>query len=316
VTYADPETRAPIVAEMEMNEVVFEGVAPAGAEDLDPFIAASTLTLDEQIDGDPQSLEPGSAFTRTVTARVTGASPIFLPPLIPLIEGEGLAAYPKEPVISESSNRGITTGERRESVTYVAEAGGRHETSPIRLRWWNLRTEEIEVTELPPLEIIARGPPPRAFSQLDPREFISWLVFGAVSIAFVGLAVRWQWPRLAEMRRRRRDERLASEAFAFERVTDALRDRRFGDAQRAVERWVIRLPLASDSDRKRFFEPLEPLGALLYGPEERAPSKTQWAAALAALRDARSHCLSKGRIGPSCRALPPLNPRRTASRFG
>jgi hypothetical protein len=151
VTYADPETRAPIVAEMEMNEVVFEGVAPAGAEDLDPFIAASTLTLDEQIDGDPQNLESGSAFTRTVTARVTGASPIFLPPLIPLIEGEGLAAYPKEPVISESSNRGITTGERVESVTYVAEAGGRHDTSPIRLRWWNLRTQAIEVAELPAL---------------------------------------------------------------------------------------------------------------------------------------------------------------------
>lgn len=316
VTYADPETRTPIVAELEMNEVVFEGVAPAGAEDLDPFMAASTLTLDEQIDGDPQSLEPGSAFTRTVTARLTGASPIFLPPLIPLIEGEGLAAYPKEPVINESSNRGITTGERRESVTYVAEAGGRLDTSPIRLRWWNLRTEEIEVAELPALEIISRGPPPRASSPFDPRGFASWLVVSVLGIVVLGMAARWQWPRFVEYRRRRLDERLESETFAFERVFEALRSHRFGDALRAVEVWATRLPLESEPDRERLFAPLEPLSALLYGCDGRAPSKAQWSTALDALREARRHCLSKSRIKQRRRVLPPLNPARTPSRSG
>ena len=316
VTYADPETREPIVTELEMKEVVFEGLAPADAEDLDPFIAASTLTLDEQIVGDPQNLEPGSAFTRIVTARLTGASPIFLPPLIPKIEGEGLAVYPKEPVISESSNRGTTTGERVESVTYVAEAGGRYSTAPIRLRWWNLRTEEIEVAEVPPLEIISRGPPPRVSREFDPQEFTLWLAVGAMGIAVVGAAARWYRPRFVESRRRRREERLASEAFAFEMVTDALRSQRFGDALRAVELWATRLPLNPDSHRERLFEPLEPLSASLYGHEGRAPSKAQWSAALAALLDARRHCLSDRRINQSRRALPPLNPDRTTSRLG
>ena len=272
VIYADPETRAPIVSELEMNEVVFEGVAPAGTEDLDPFIAASTLTLDEQIDGDPQNLEPGSTFTRTVTARLTGASPIFLPPLIPVIEGDGLAAYPKEPVISESSNRGVTTGQRVESVTYVAEAGGHHDTSLIRLRWWNIRSQEIEVAELPALEIVSRGPPPRASSQFDSRGFALWLLFSVAGIVVLGMAARRLWPRFVEQRRLRLDERLESEAFAFESVTDALRSQRFGDALRAVEVWAARLPLESKRDRDRVFQPLEPLSALLYGCDGRAPS--------------------------------------------
>ena len=79
VTFADPETRAAIVVDLPMGEVVFEGRAPVGAEDLDPFIAAEALSLEQELDGDPQNLEPGLAFTRTVTARVAGASPIFLP---------------------------------------------------------------------------------------------------------------------------------------------------------------------------------------------------------------------------------------------
>ncbi|MBW2387286.1 MAG: BatD family protein [Deltaproteobacteria bacterium] len=316
VTYADPQTRAPIVAELRMEEIVFEGRAPAGAEDLDPFIAAEALTLEQEIEGDPENLEPGSVFTRIVTARITGASPIFLPPLIPPLVADGLAAYPKEPIFNQTANRGVTTGERVERVTYVAEAGGRFNAQPIRLRWWNLRTKEIEVAEVPAIEIVSRGPPPAAPSVAERYELAPWLALCGLLLALAGAVARWSWPRVAERRRRRREVRLASESFAFEQVTDALRTRRFGDALRAVELWSTRLPLLRDGDRTRLFELLGPLGAVLYGRDRQSPSKKQWSEALAALRATRRQVLASSRSRESDRVLPSLNPRRTGSPRG
>ena len=44
--------------------------------------------MEQSIEGEPGNLEPGGAITRTVTVRVNGTPPIFLPPLIPpLIRG-------------------------------------------------------------------------------------------------------------------------------------------------------------------------------------------------------------------------------------
>jgi hypothetical protein len=315
VTYADPETRAPIVATMRTGELVFEGRAPAGAEDLHPFIAADSLTLEQTIEGDPLDLEPGGAFTRVVTARVSGASPIFLPPLVPPLEAEGLAVYPKEPVFSERANRGRTTGERIEIVTYVAEAGGRYAAAPVRLRWWNLRTKEIEVTEIPALEIASSGLPPVTLSTLDPRELGAWILGGSFLVLMAGVGARWLWPRFVRWHRRRSERQIASEAFAFERVADALRARRFGETLRAIEVWSVRLPMISESDRIHLFELLEPLGALLYGPERNSIAPTAWSEALAALRTARRSFLVKSRIRRSGHALPPLNPTRHASRL-
>ena len=133
VTFADPDTRAPVTVKLRTNEVVFSGTAPDGSEDLDPFIAAEALTLEQSIEGEPGNLEPGGAITRTVTVRVNGTSPIFLPPLIPPLVAEGVSAYPKEPVVTETEARGVISGDRVESVTYVAESGGRRGTRSARI---------------------------------------------------------------------------------------------------------------------------------------------------------------------------------------
>lgn len=314
VTYADPETRAPLVAKLRTKEFVFEGRAPTAAEDLDPFIAAETLAIEQRVEGDPANLEPGSAFTRIVTARLTGASPIFLPPLIPPFEAEGLAAYPKEPVFTESSDRGRTIGKRIESVTYVAEAGGRFTAPPARLRWWNLRTKQIEVAQISALAIVSRGPSPAAPANLDEQEVVVWLLVGGLLVVIAGVGGRWSWPRYAAGRRRRLEEKLASESFAFEQVIRALRAQRFGDVIRATELWSTRLPIPFDSDRAQLFEALEPLGALLYGPEAQTPAKAHWSAALASLRNARKCCLAKERSRLADGVLPSLNPDPTARR--
>lgn len=310
VVFASPETREAIVVDVAMPEIRFEGRAPIGAESLDPFIAARELTLEQTLEGDPQDLEPGAAFTRVVTAKLVGASPIFLPPLIPALVAEGIAAYPKEPEFIEKTNRGVTTGERIERVVYVAEAGGRFRAAPIRLRWWNLGTKQIEVAEIPPIEIVSRGPPPvpSGPSLLESPANVLWL-FAFVVLAGLAAAIgRLLWPRVVERRRLRRQEWRASEAFAFKRVEGALRSQRLGDTMRCLEIWSARRPRVLVADRAALLKAVEPLGAMLYGRDPTTPSKELWSTALAQLQAIRRECLASERRRLSVRVLPSLNP--------
>lgn len=317
VTYADPETQEPIVVTLRTPEVSFEGTAPQGAEGLDPFIAATDLVLDQRVEGDdPSDLEPGRAFTRIVTARIEGASPMFLPPLISALEVDGIAAYPKEPVFAEGSNRGSVTGERVESVTYVAEAGGRFEAPPIALRWWNLRTKEIEVSEVPGLEIVSRGPPASALPVVEPGERGLLFVLGGVLLALCLVAGRWIWPRIAERREHGRRVRLASEAWAFEQITSALEREHLGDAMRSVEVWAARCPELSAADLAQFYATLEQIGADLYGSDPRSPSKEHWANAMKTIREIRRSFLSDQRRSGKSQMLPSLNPSQAGARRG
>jgi len=306
VTFADPDTRAPVTVELRTDEVVFSGAAPEGAEGLDPFIAAEALTLEQSIEGEPGNLEPGGAITRTVTARVKGTSPIFLPPLIAPLAAEGVSAYPKEPVVTETEALGTISGDRVESVTYVAEAGGRHTAPPIRLRWFNLRQMRIETAMADGFEIAVRGPPPALSSSFDWRATVPWIALGTLLVALAVVAVARLRPRISRWRRGRREAYLASEAFAFSQAMAALRTRDFSDAVRTVALWSSRLPPGAGVGRARLSDALARLGAAFYGRDRRPPLESQWSDAVAALRATRRERLD---ATTASRALPPLNPR-------
>ncbi len=305
VTFADPDTRAPVTVALHTDEVVFSGVAPEGAEGLDPFIAAKALTLEQNIEGEPGNLEPGGTITRTVTVRVKGTSPIFLPPLIPPLAAEGVSAYPKEPVVTETEVRGGISGARVESVTYVAEAGGRHTVPPIRLRWFNLREKRVETAMADGFEIAVRGPPPAPPSSFDWRATAPWAALGTLLVALAVVAVVRLRPGISRWRRGRREAYLASEAFAFSHAMAALRTRDFGEAMRTVELWSSRLPPGASVQHARLSDALARLGAAFYGRDRRPPLESQWSDAIAVLRATRRERLAASATG---RALPPLNP--------
>lgn len=310
ITYADPRTRSPVTVELRTEELAFEATVPPGAEDLDPFIAAEALTLEQTIEGDPESLEPGDAFTRRVTAQVKGTSPLFLPPLISPLTASSIESYPQEPLVEESEERGILSGRRVERVTYVAEAGGHHVVPPIGLRWFNMSSGRVEFAEVSGFEVVSRGPLPVTPRTFDWRAAVPWIFGSALVLVLAGAILARLRPQLAAWYRLRFDAYFASETFAFKQATTALRARNFGETQRAVGLWSSRLrPLAGAQDAG-LSDALAGLGAALYA-KGASPSPGQWSLALRALQDARRARRAARSAAVTASALPPLNPRKT-----
>ena len=130
VTYADPETRDPISVEVGLDPVVFRSEIPAGAEELDPLILAEAFSLEQSFEGADGPLAQGDAATRVVTAKITGTSALFIPPLIPTVSDGVVRAYSKDPVVRDTEgNRGTLSGSRSETTSYVAQYGGTLELS-------------------------------------------------------------------------------------------------------------------------------------------------------------------------------------------
>jgi hypothetical protein len=302
VTYADPETRAPVEARLATGAIVFAGVIPEAATGLDPFIAARRLSLTQEIEGEPAALQPGGAVTRRVTARIEGAAPMTLPSLIPPVEGDGLAAYPESPVVTETEARGVLSGERREAVTWIAETGGRSAAPDIRLDWFNLETGAVETATLDGFAIVATGPP------ATPR--VAWRMLGLGGLAALALIAVAVWLIIrfvAAWRSQRRARIAASEANAYAKARAAIARKDVPAALAAVVFWDTRLPPAPGPTARRLQDALAALAASQYGRTPVPLGRDIVTAALEALSTDRTQRLEGAWRRPD-EGLPPMNP--------
>lgn len=307
VTYADPDTREPIRLELATDEIVFSGVVPPEADGLDPFIAATSLTLEHSVEGGAESLEPGQAVTRTIRARIAGTSPIFLPDLIPPLEGEGLAAYPDEPVLTESENRGVLQGERAERVTYLAQSGGRFDLPAISVRWYDLENDRIQTAEVPglPISVAAEVAAGRAWNW---RAMLVWSTAAIGGLTLLGAATWLLWPWASARFRARRAAYRATEAYAYSQARSAVRRHDLGASLSAIDLWRSRLPVADGPDVKRLAQIVAMLGRDRYGSDQPTQGTDRWSQCLPLLRAARRESLATTASDRAGSALPPLNP--------
>jgi hypothetical protein len=310
LTYADPNTREPIVQDIKTQPINFSGKAPDAAKGMKPFIAADALTLEQTISGDPGNLKPGDAFVRTITAHVEGVSPIFLPRMLHSDLQDGLSVYPKEPVVSETVSRGILSGTREEAITYVPEHGGRFKAPPIRLEWFNLTKNEIEVIDLAGLEMAVRGDPrPVPEDEINWLKIIEFLAFAIPALAvLVILSLRCR-PKLSAYLERRRTAWHASEAYAFKQAEAALSARDLNAAAKAVTLWRQRITARGLLvDWSPLTGALTGFGRAIYGREPVQKDDADWQSVGKALHNTRSGYLANKKAATGEQALPPLNP--------
>ncbi|MGR3636255.1 MAG: hypothetical protein ACU0BK_10065 [Shimia sp.] len=299
VTYADPETRAPVSIDVPLEPIVFEATVPMGAEALKPLIVAQELTLTQDIEGTDGVLSQGDAVTRTVTAKITGSSALFLPPLIAPIVGDAARAYSKEPAVSESEDRGVLSGTRTETTSYVAQFGGTLELAPIAVQWFNTETNKVETTQLEGATVKIDAPAAPVEPVVSRQKIVGVVVVLAILAATLRILQRYVAPPVIAWLRRRRDQRLNSEAYASSLVSKAIRAHDLSQIYRALPLWESRCPGQSGRGLQIA---LAAVGKGLYSND--AGDSRAWRALSEAFDVDRSRRLARSRPG----ALPPLNP--------
>ncbi|MCT8161386.1 hypothetical protein [Pseudoruegeria sp. SHC-113] len=302
VLYAEPGKTEPLQASLQTPEIRFSAALPQGAEGLSPFVAAERLEISETIEGTPDALIPGASFTRTITAKITGTTPILLPQLLGADSLPGLAAYPAEPVITESENRGVLSGTRVEKTTYVAEAGFEGSLPGVALSWWDLSKNAVQDAGTDPLALFSDGPTPAAPESTPESRLRLYLALaaGALLLLATGMLARFLAPRLKARRTARHAAYLASEAHAYALLKESVAAQDYGASLTALSLWEARLGGARATELRTA---LQSASASAYGGQ----SASDWSAVCRAMEKARA-AASRTETSKRQAALPPLNP--------
>lgn len=304
VTWSDPDNANPRQDVVTTPEIAFAGVVPPGAEALDPFIAAETLSLTQEVTGAKELLALGDSVTRVITAKITGASPMFLPALVPDTAVEGVAQYPAEPVMAETGQRGAMAGTRTETVTYIAQSGGAGSAAEVTLDWYNLDSGKIETASVEGVALKVDAPVASTAPDLDPRLVAALVVLVIANLGLLAIAWRYVWPKWQQYQSERRSRQLASEHWAYSQLAKVVADRDFGALWPALDLWASRLPRADPRLDPDVASAVSALGAARYGvtPDNETAA---WRQLHRALADLRSQAPSATK---SQSQLPPLNP--------
>ncbi|WP_305985564.1 BatD family protein [Roseibium sp. MMSF_3544] len=226
VTYADPETREPVSVVAASGGFEIIGQVPPGAETLDPFLGANSVTLERSVDGTPDQMREGDALTITTVVTVSGVSPMFVPPVQEENTIVGLASYPKEPVLQEKEDRGILSGSRTTETALVAETAGNYTIPEISLSWYNLDSGKIETVTAPAIPIAVSGAasaPVDAPATTEWRSLIGLIAFlGVLSLCLFFIWRRFS-PRVLGAANRARNNYLASEPYLFRRLVSSIK---------------------------------------------------------------------------------------------
>ncbi len=245
ITYANPENvRTPLSATVDVPPIEFVAVVPQGAESLRPYIAGRQLDLVREVDGEASTFETGDALVVRYTAELDGLPSMFIPDLMSAIEIPGVSVYADRPEFNDDE-----LASRSEKLTFVFEAGGDFEIPGVALDWWNLETSAIETASVPPMTVTVVGPPLATATASDEAvEPDRWRLAGLVLFAAIAFFIlRRLFMRLRVKKHEREEHRLASEAYAFEQLNDAIR---FGDLHLTYERllaWLERLDGTADT---------------------------------------------------------------------
>ena len=135
----------------------FEVVIPEALADVPDYIVSSHFSLDVEgtFDQEPP-YKIGSAVTQVVTFSSENVPGMMLP-VLPLPELSGVSIYKKPSKIDDQSNRGILTGTKIESFSYIFEQKGEYHLPEQAFYWWNSTTKELEIVVIPERSWLVSG---------------------------------------------------------------------------------------------------------------------------------------------------------------
>jgi hypothetical protein len=242
--------KPPVPRRGATRELTFTAKMPPGAEGLATVITTPQLSVKESWKPEPGEAKLGGAFTRTVTVRARDVPGMVLPAM-PWEAPEGIAIYPAPPAVTDASDRGESTGQRLESVTYVCEKPGTFTLPALTLTWWDLAEKKLRRVRLPSRSFeVAPGPAPAedaAGAAADTRgRRRAWLVMIPASLVALVAALWLSRRRLSSWWGRTRLALSASEPGCFVRFGRACQG---GDAREIYDTLTAWLDRAGGGPR-------------------------------------------------------------------
>lgn len=126
---------------------------PIAIQGNDFWLPVSNLALEESWSTDINNLKVGDSVVRTVTMTADGLDGAVLPPFGPE-EIEGLNLYPDPAEIERTFVEGAIVGTRIETTSIVPIASGNVLIPEISIPWWNINTNQQEVTIIPTTRLV------------------------------------------------------------------------------------------------------------------------------------------------------------------
>jgi hypothetical protein len=229
--YSEP----PVEHQLTTQAIQVEARMPPGAERLPNLIAARELRVTQTWQPQPEQVHrgdafahPGDAFIRTITLTAPDVPGMVLPPL-PLASGDGLAVYPKPPVVQDQVGRGAFIGQRTQTVTYVCERPGSVTLPALSIPWWEVEKKQLRQATLLALTLQVRAP----------SRGWPWWTMGAGLVLALGAGLCWrQRHTVLAVWRHWRTQRQASEAGYFAHIHKACRTGDALAAYNALLHWL------------------------------------------------------------------------------
>jgi hypothetical protein len=188
------------------------------------WLPASTVTLTAHFSPRTMTVRVGDPLTVRLDLQAAGLTAAQLPDLSSrLTAPAGVAAYPDQAKLINTQQDAGIVGRRDQTLAFIADHPGRYTLPPLRIRWWDTRTNQLRVATLPaqrlkvlpaagaalhasvpppaPAPAPARAPsvtrPPRAELRVAPgrgRTPWQWLTW-AMAALWVATVGGWLWSR-------------------------------------------------------------------------------------------------------------------------
>ncbi len=295
VTFADPDTNAPIQASVPLPPITINAVIPDAAADLDPLIIGTGFEIEQEIEGSTD-MQAGDAITRRMTARISGTSSILIPPLIAENEDPMLRPYPKEPRLTETEDRGVLSGQRVDETVYLAQDGGQTQLPAVSFRWYNLSTNSVETVEVNAVDLTLAAPksgPPST------EKLVGYVLWGGLLVLVGWAFVRRALPRYQAWNDARQKAYQASSDYVLAQLHRALKAQDLSGAYSALEMWKQRS--SAPRGYTEFEARLAEIGSARYAAVS-AQKSPDWSRAISALDELESS------PAKPAHSLPQLNP--------
>jgi len=215
--------------------------SPPGVKEGDLVITTSSFELDYEWQPDSGTAQTGDAFTLTVKRSAKDISAMLLPPL-PVFRAEGLAAYPQAPELSDKTNRGDLTGERVDTIIWVAEKPGTYDIPGTRFQWWDPDSRELRQKIIPGLQLdILPSPADKVTADASDKpeqaaKDYLWLLLAVFTAFTVGLLWlrfgRKAWGQTA-------GQAVDTEKSAFATLQEACKSNQAVQTYAAIYAWLL-----------------------------------------------------------------------------